>query len=211
VELWEDGRCWEEVSLSHGLCSFNFGPRGLVLNGRRLTIRGVARDPSSEADALPLRKAGCNLLLASTTAGQLWELADRLGFLMMGRVEERWLNKLVIPAAIGSRYPQLLKDHASSLAWLLPEQVLTRDPAWWQTAVATRPPGRSPLLGVELTHAPPRPLPRGVQFVVCDEKVLPRLAQVQQPKVILTDSPKSLDEEAAIITASPDVVGWIAR
>ncbi len=210
VELWEDGERSDEVFVSHGLRTFHLGPRGLRLNGRPLPLRGVAREPSSEPQALSLREAGYNLVLASTMAAQLWELADRIGFLMLGRVEEGQLDNLRIGAGVPTRYPRLLAQHASALGWVLPEKVLTRDEEWWQTVAAKPQPSRTPLLGVELTGAPGRPLPRGVQFVVCAERLLPRLTQVTQPKVVLTDAPKTPDEEAAITTAWPDVVGWIS-
>src|SRR5438105_4753176 len=88
IELWEDGKLCDQVQVRHGLRTLRLTPRGLRLNGRPLTIRGVAQEECTEEDARRLREQGCNTLLAHVSAGPvgLWDAVDRLGFLVIGRV-----------------------------------------------------------------------------------------------------------------------------
>jgi hypothetical protein len=128
VELWDNEQRVDAVSVRHGLRSLRFGPRGLSVNGQPLAVRWkqVAKAMSDD-EAFQLRQAGYNLLVAPVTeaAASLWDVGDRLGFLVVGR-----------PVAIDQSTLDLiasLRGHPSSVGWLaserdLPgERILTSD------------------------------------------------------------------------------------
>jgi hypothetical protein len=209
VELWDKVERGDSVTVTHGLRSVQLGPRGLRLNGKPLVVRGLARAPVGEEDALPLRAAGTNLLLASVAARELWGLADRLGFLMLGQVTEQALGNLVFPAAVHSHYEGLLGEHTSALGWVLPEAALTRGSDWWAAAVASLRTSLPNLVGMALSRPPARPLRREVDFVICAEQELNALADVHRPKLVLTGSPRNPEQEAALL-ARPGILGWVA-
>lgn len=83
VELWQDGERTGLVTVRHGLRRIQLGPRGLRLNGKPLTLSGRPVERLTEDEALTLRREGCNLLLARGAA-DVWDIADRFGFLVLG-------------------------------------------------------------------------------------------------------------------------------
>jgi hypothetical protein len=147
VELWQDGARCDRVTLSHGLRSLNLGPRGLRVNGKPLTLRGLEADRLSDEEALALRRAGRNLLVAPAAAATLWDTADRLGFLVLGRVSDAGEETLCRLAE--------LQRHPSCLGWLVTSGELgSRLPAGWRVGVewdgrAALPPGLSFVVGRE--------------------------------------------------------------
>jgi hypothetical protein len=84
VELWQDGERRDRVTVRHGLCSSSLTPRGLRWNGKVLRVRGRAVGPVNDDTALSLRREGFNLLLVPLHETSAWEIADRLGFLVIG-------------------------------------------------------------------------------------------------------------------------------
>ncbi len=115
VELWEGGRRVDQATVDHGLRSLTLGPRGFRLNGKPISVRGAACDGLSEADAGRLRAAGFNTLLVPVRAGdrELWSRADRLGFLVLGRITD--------PAGVEAA--RALRGHACCLGWVAPPGV----------------------------------------------------------------------------------------
>ncbi len=87
VELWEDGQRCDEAPLRRGLRRILLGPHGLRVNGQTLALRGRSVTACDETEATALRRAGYNLLLAPAETG-LWDLADRIGFFVLGRLRE---------------------------------------------------------------------------------------------------------------------------
>ncbi len=144
VELWEADGQVDEHPLKVSLRSIGLGPGGLRINGRPLTLRGVERDRLAENDAAALRQAGINLLLAPVSAVGLWDAADRLGFLVLGRLTDAadWGQTVA------------LSQHPCSLGWLLPPE-LERPVRW--------PPF---LVGYDLGQAEPRSLPEPAHFTL---------------------------------------------
>jgi hypothetical protein len=152
VELWQDGQRCDRVTIRHGLRSLSLCPRGLRINGRQLRLRGREVGPDSDEQALALRREGCNLLVvpvAGETA-HCWERADRLGFLVLGRVAE-WGAQI-------ERQLSALREHASCFGWLLGAGAAAAERlrAW-----------RGERVGIQLDSPPSRPLPEGIHFLVC--------------------------------------------
>ncbi len=113
VELWEGGRRCDVVQVRHGLRQLRFGPRGLTVNGRPVALRGKEMTSAcSDDEALRLRREGYNLFVApvSEEAVPLWDVGDRLGFLVVGRVD-------VVDEATLDRLAQL-RRHPSYPGWL---------------------------------------------------------------------------------------------
>jgi hypothetical protein len=152
VELWEGGRRCGQVPLSHGLRVLALGPRGLRLNGRPLALRGRAVGRFTEDDALALRRSGHNLLLADAGDGAVWDLADRLGFLVLGRVARADDDT---QRRLGER-----AGRPSCLGWLAPAPDVA-------AALAGRPadPAGGGWVGLEADALPAGPLPAGVRFL----------------------------------------------
>jgi hypothetical protein len=112
VELWQDGRCCDRVFLAHGLRSIRLDERGLRLNFRPITLRGRTVTACSQEELLVLHRAGYNLLVAPVEEDTLplWESADRLGFLMLGRVIDDSEETL--------RHLERIYRHTSCLGWV---------------------------------------------------------------------------------------------
>lgn len=193
VELWQDEQLAERIQLSHGLRVITLGPRGIRVNGRQILLEGVQGDRFSEADLTRLHQAGCNLLLVSVTARTLplWEAADRLGFLLLGRIVDRETWELA----------GTLRQHPSCLGWLITPELMNHEIL---QAVRFSPLsfGRSHLVGCEIGPHSLGPLPDGIRFVVCDEALLPLLTNYPQPKIVLAEG--EFEE-----LQSPDVLGWV--
>jgi hypothetical protein len=199
VELWEDGQLRDQLAVSRGLRAVNLGSRGLRLNGRSFTVRGVARDHLPDEEAGRLREAGCNTLLAPVASGtaSLWDRADRLGFFLLGRTDG---------GDESFRLARALQGHPSCLGWLLGQAVLERGQAASQAASLA-----TPLIGVELHREPPRPLPEGIRFVFCPETLLPSLAEVSLPKMVSVDEESFDGGKVGRLLSLPGVLGVVVN
>jgi hypothetical protein len=110
IELWQDGVRCDVVTVRHGLRHVSLGPQGLRLNGRPLRLRGREVAALGEDEALALRQEGYNLLVApvSEASRPIWDLADQLGFFVLGKVDEQSSATLTAELA----------RHPSCLGWL---------------------------------------------------------------------------------------------
>ena len=111
VELWQDGTKCDEVRLRHGLRDLRGTARGLTVNGLRQTLRGRVVHSLDDDEARRLRSEGVNLLIASIEEPSVWEIADRMGFFVVGTTG--------MDAA--------LAEHPSHLGWLVSGQFEMRD------------------------------------------------------------------------------------
>ncbi len=113
IELWVDGRRCDSVRVRHGLRRLQVRPGEVRVNGRPLALRGTELTaPCSDEEALQLRRAGCNLIVApvAQATAPLWDVGDRLGFLVVGRL-----------AGVDDETPGRLaglRRHACCLGWL---------------------------------------------------------------------------------------------
>jgi len=203
VEVWKDHKRFFEMQMSHGLRQFQLGPRGLRWNSRLLTIRGVECQGLSKTDALRLRQAGYNTLLApvSKDTTELWDAADWFGFLVLGRLTDD--SQML-------RQASLLRLHPSCLGWLLVPEMLasgfvldsTRDRLLGQSGY---------LIGVETNQVLSEDLLHGIHFILCEEESLPLTTEVQRPKIIGTKTGRNDDSGEKTIAALPGILGWIDR
>jgi hypothetical protein len=114
IELWEDGQCWDRVQILHGLRRLTLGSQGLRINGKLTPIVGQSVPSLNESAALALRGQGCNLLLIvlREETAFVWEMADRLGFLVLGRVSSVDVRSLDLLLQ--------LSQHPCCMGWVLP-------------------------------------------------------------------------------------------
>lgn len=100
-----------DYPVCHGFRSLEMCAQGLRLNRKPFTIRGVVRDVLDKAATDELRASGINTILCSTSEAMIavCDLADRLGFLVLGKVTD----KGIVPALAGK-----LSEHPSFAGWL---------------------------------------------------------------------------------------------
>jgi hypothetical protein len=183
VELWQDGRRCDRITIRHGLRHLKLGGGGLRINGRPLTLRGKELERCSEEEALAFRQAGYNLLavpVKAETAG-LWEMADRIGFLMLGRVTGTSEEILANFAN--------LKGHASCFGWLLSEECLgPSGKVWWHVLQARL---DNSFIAVELDRPPVAPFQNSVHFIACPIEKSAAMTQLGLPLILLEPESKS--------------------
>jgi hypothetical protein len=160
VELWQEGRKCDQITMTHGLRQMALLSKGLRINGRPLTLRGREIERCTEDEAMTLRREGINFLVTPVRAGtaELWALADRLGFFVLGRIQEMGEDTLERIAA--------LESHPSCFGWLL------KDPSQFRHAA----PATRALLGLEASAITTESLPSDVRFVALPEKEAPQTA-----------------------------------
>jgi hypothetical protein len=146
VELWQDGELVDEATARHGLRTLTLGPRGLVVNGRPLTLRGRTVSEGDEATVQQWRRDGLNLLLVSVLpqCAHLWDLADRFGFFVIGGLAYADPELFALARDLASR--------PSCFGWLL------RGP----DLIPQAPPGRVGLATWQRVSGPPA----GAHFLV---------------------------------------------
>jgi hypothetical protein len=193
VTVWQGDRLCFEGTVSHGLRHCQLMPRGLRWNGRALSLHGTARQRLTREGAATLRASGCNTLLAAVgeNAEQLWAAADRYGFLMLGRLADEGAVRTALA----------LKGHPSCLGWLLGERLL-REGVPDSPELVRLHTTHGHLFGAELLGPPSGQLLPGLQFVACPAGVLPDLAGLHWPKIVLS-------AEDGWSGDAPDVFGQI--
>jgi hypothetical protein len=200
VELWQGAQLLERTRVSHGLRHVVLKKQQLLLNGQRCRLHGLARDAMTEEEAPALREAGFNLLLAKATADNftLWDLADRLGFFILGLVE----------GAEDDLLWQLDAQHArrtSCLGWVL-HQSLARHRQLWHNAMSfLHGQGRKHLIGLRVEEMPLGVIPGHVGFVLCERQHLEDLAEVSIPKLV------QLRRAEQALEVKELQLGWVAR
>jgi hypothetical protein len=201
LELWQDGWRCDERWMSRSFRQLRLNAGGLVLNGRPLRLRCSARAEFAEDDLLSLRAQGNNAVLTPVTnqTEALWEAAGRGGFLMLSRVNSA--HEILAST--------MWKERPSYLGCVLDPAVLQENPLWAGTGVIPFLADNDSLLGVELKQKPSAPLPSGIQFVVCEEQLLPEIKDLELPKLVVSGK-RLPDNEVAEETAPvPGILGWI--
>jgi hypothetical protein len=174
VELWQDGRRCDRVEVRHGLRQLCLGPRGLSLNGRSLRLKGRSCEACFPDQALALRREGCNALLIPVSPGTLatWDVADRYGFLVIGRLPPP--GEELVPLL------QALSRRPCCFGWIVGPEWF---PGEWLERLAQ---AHGPFAGVEGGHDAAHASP-DVQFVAGRRDQLPALAESRLPVLILQE------------------------
>ena len=104
VELWQDGQCCDRRTVRHGFRDAKMVGAEVIWNGRPLKLSIVDRSDLVEAELPILHRSGVNALVLSAEAESLWHVAERLGFVVIGRATEprsEWLELTKSPACLG--------------------------------------------------------------------------------------------------------------
>jgi hypothetical protein len=165
IELWQDDRCVDRLQVRHGLRTLALTPAGLRLNGRPLALHGGFARSGSGADALAWRRRGWNLLVVDVTvaAASIWDLADRFGFLVIGRLPDLAETTLTLSSNLAT--------HPSSLGWLLPPGAPATLPAWRIGAVLVR--GEAPPSGIAFVAGGAELASLGLPLLLLDGTPMP--------------------------------------
>jgi hypothetical protein len=197
IELWQRGERCDRRSLSHGFRQIHLVPKGLRLNASLLCVKGAVRSDLPEAEALALHAAGTNTILApvSENTAALWETADRIGFLMLGRISDKAGLSLALE----------LRRHPSCLGWLL-------DPVLWEDPVkaAVLPDflkGDGLLVGLDVSRWPPGPPIDGFDFLAGSAQIVPSLRLAGLP--ILVTGKKPEESLATQMVEGSGVLGFV--
>lgn len=204
VELWDNGQLSDRLTIRLGLRDLKLSGRGFLLNGRPFAIHGAARERFTPQHLPELRQAGFNALLArlGSPLGDLFDAADRLGFLVIG-----WLAE---PHWPGSNNPW--GKHPSALSVVVAaeaERGLTLSLA---VGALVNPPAYEPLIGLEVTETPSGALPVEdfqYDFLVCDQPLLADLASCPLPKLVRLYQTSLDDAASQELLAKPGVCGWV--
>jgi hypothetical protein len=126
IELWRAGAMLDRATVRFGLRSVQLKPDGLFWNGKRLILEALDRSDLLESELPMLRRQGINAVILPVDRHELWLGAERLGFVILGRIDE--------PA-----WPDV--SHQSSpalLGWILPAGWDRRKDDWskWMAAVS---------------------------------------------------------------------------
>jgi len=204
VELWESGKQFEVVHITHCLRELSLGRYGLRINGAALSLRGTSLvGPVSEADAISLHNQGINTLLvdADNSTPILWDMADRLGFVILTRIS----NEQELKIALGRT--REIRNRSFCLGWLISPQAVENELALIaaQTLLST------PLLGLELKRAPSGPVPEGSTFVAYEESLAPSLAEIKMPSLLLTSREEAGDLSAKKTSSPAVLLGRIGK
>jgi hypothetical protein len=126
IELWRRGALVDRAAVRHGLRSVRLTPDGLFWNGKRLILEALDRSDLLESELPTLRRQGINAVILPVGHDELWLAAERLGFVIFGRVDEPALPDVSRPSS-----PALL-------GWILPAGWDRERDAWskWMAAVS---------------------------------------------------------------------------
>lgn len=204
VELWEDGQLCDQITLSHGLRTLGLGGRGLRVNGKPFTIRGVARASCSEEEALELRRLDFNTIRTDVSAQthSIWTVADRVGLLVLGRVAAQ-VDALEQALA--------LRRHPSCLGWLF-DAALYGDERCQPGLELLLQKSAGLAVGIEIPEGGLLPETwatcsgRRMDLVVCPKSALPSLPDVPAKLIALTETTRNGHDEG---TSDASILGTI--
>jgi len=183
IELWQANDCGDALTICRGFRFLNLGRQGLRINGKVLSLRGALRDVLTQPAAEELHNAGTNVLivsLSSEAAPAVWNLADEMGFLVLGQI-----------SALGEcNLAWSLQDHPSTLGWILEPDVLFNETLKNIACLYPAAPGQ--LLGVHLSQPCTSALPEGTNFVFCDKRDVHLLESLELPLLVL-NNPDSVE------------------
>jgi hypothetical protein len=153
--IWRGNELLEQQMQQIGFIGWGLGTRGLRVNGKYLDLQATVIKELNPELATQLREQlfNCVVVEVSDAASSTWDLADRFGFFVLGRItrNEEW------PIA------RRLEGRPSSLGWILNQPALSGlKPRAFEGTSYT---GSAPLIGLEVEQTPEQPI-AGVSFLV---------------------------------------------
>jgi hypothetical protein len=176
IELWENGQLCDRVEMRHGLHALRRRGRHFSLNGRPLRIRAARYDHESREELLLVHQADVNALVVPVAENceETWDLADHLGFLVIGRVGD---------GEESLSLARKLAEHPSVFGWILAPDAFGEKADFSALGLSdAEGPGR--FVGVQWPGAGAR-YPEGAQFILCNEEDVSSAAQLPLPILAL--------------------------
>jgi hypothetical protein len=153
--IWQADQALEQNTVQIGFVGWGLGTRGLRVNGKFLNLQAAAIDELDVSSCGRLREKGVNCLVVDVAqvSGSVWDLADRYGFFVFGRLR----------TAAGWDRARMLEGRPSTLGWILNESALSGyKPRGIEGTTYT---GSAPLIGLEVGQLAPA-APAGISFLV---------------------------------------------
>jgi hypothetical protein len=153
--IWQADQALEQHTVQVGFVGWGLGTRGLRVNGKFLNLQAAAIDELDVSSCGRLREKGVNCLVVDVAqvSGSVWDLADRYGFFVLGRLR----------AAAEWDRARILEGRPSTLGWILNESALSGYKP--RSIAGTTYTGSAPLIGLEM-KSPAEPVPAGISFLV---------------------------------------------
>ena len=159
--IWEGDRQLEQQNVQIGFVGWGLGTRGLRVNGKYIDLQASVAEGLDVPTAKVFREQGVNCVVVDVgrAAATTWEIADRYGFFVLGRVSD--------PMAWEQARP--FEGRPSCLGWIFrPEALAALKPKSFDGTSYT---GSAPLIGLELERIPDQPIP-GISFLVAAPGIL---------------------------------------
>lgn len=150
VELWEDGRFAGRFPLHYSYYELTWEENSLSLNDEPVILKVRERETLDEVAAQNLIAEGVNVVVLPASESAAWDVADRLGLLLLGELPENG----DLPEDLSER-----SVRPCSLGWVVPSPE-TPLPA---------PEEESPGLFGLRSPVPLEDLPEGIEFLLLDQ------------------------------------------
>lgn len=161
--VWRGDKLLEQQIQQVGFIGWGLGTRGLRVNGKYLDLQAtVVKELNAEtAPLLREQHFNCVVVDVSEASCSTWDMADRFGFFVLGRISQAEAWSLA----------RRLEGRPSSLGWILSQKALAgfKPKAFEGTSYT----GSAPLIGLEVEQIPEQPIP-GVSFLIAAPGILER-------------------------------------
>jgi len=204
VELWQTGEIIEERCITRALRDIKLGPRGLHLNGKRFTLRGVARNRFEREELPELRRANFDTLLTPVTENcvDLCAAADYLGFFIIWRVRRRECFRRLRPLNLETQ------THPSLLGGVVMPDAEEPEVIWLLASASFHTINGS-FVGWCLTEPSSASLPDDCRFILCAPNHLSSSAGMSLPRLVLCDQMSLNEAGVQELSSAPSTLGWI--
>jgi hypothetical protein len=189
--IWQGDRQLEQQSIQIGFIGWGLGTRGLRVNGKYIELQATVVEGLDVATAKLLREQGVNCVVVDVgrAASGTWEIADRYGFFVLGRVSD----------PMAWEHAKQFEGRPSCLGWILRSAALPAlKPKNFDGTSYT---GSAPLIGLELDRIPDQPIP-GISFLVAAPGILEQPNAMGLPWLRVEragEQPSALDLSASIM------------
>jgi hypothetical protein len=161
VGIWQGDQQLEQQNVQLGFIGWGLGTRGLRVNGKYIDLQASVVAGLDEPTAKLLREQSVNCIVVDVGRAPptTWEVADRYGFFVLGRVGD----------STAWDQARIFEGRPGCLGWILrPDALPAFKPKNFDGTSYT---GSAPLIGLELEQLPEQPIP-GISFLVAASGVL---------------------------------------
>jgi hypothetical protein len=153
--IWQGDTLLEQQTMQLGFIGWGLGTRGLRVNGKYIDLQASVVTGLDVESAARLREQNVNCVVVDVSAApaSTWDMADRYGFFVLGRISD--------PTEL--QLSRSYEGRPSSLGWILRREAIAGfKPKSFDGTSYT---GSAPLIGLEVEQLPEQPIP-GISFLV---------------------------------------------